>query len=185
MSVRLTTPRLVLRPPVLADAQALVAALDHRSVLRETESWAYPSGAGVFRARIEGFARQDPRHDATFAICRSGVPVGLIGLHRRKRRVFGLGYMLSPRYAGRGLVTEAAGAVCAYGFERMKAEAIVANVFTDNLASRRVLEKTGFDFRGEVAPGWSATRRANFPRVEYALERAQKAACYKASERSA
>ena len=171
MTAYLRTPRLMLRAPVGTDGAGLSRAINHRRVLAETMSWAYPAGPAMCRHRLEAFARADRRSDATFLITNGREVFGLIGLHRRRRRVFGLGYMLGPAVWGHGYATEAGRAVLAHGFETLRADRIEADVFASNIASQRVLEKLGFVGPSETGAGWSATRRANFPRVAYALER--------------
>ncbi len=61
-----------------------------------------------------------------------------------------LGYSLSPEYWGKGLATEAARAVLELGFARLGCEHITAIALPDNLASRRVLEKLGFEYKRDV-----------------------------------
>jgi len=55
-------------------------------------------------------------------------------------------YGLDPAYWRRGLATEAARAVLAYGFERLCLTRIVANTDPPNQASIRVLERLGMRF---------------------------------------
>ena len=58
-------------------------------------------------------------------------------------------YALRPEFAGRGLAREVVAAFCGFLFERFDIPAIKAGVFTDNLASARVLQACGFDLIGE------------------------------------
>ncbi|MEF2967905.1 GNAT family N-acetyltransferase [Paenibacillus sp. M1] len=55
-----------------------------------------------------------------------------------------LGYLLSPDYWNRGLATEAAGALLAFGFEALGLNRIEARCSKDNPASEQVLRKCGF-----------------------------------------
>src|SRR5690606_12618906 len=59
-----------------------------------------------------------------------------------------LGYWLSRGLWGRGLVTEAATAVTAWGFEALGLHKITVSCFEPNLGSRRVIEKVGYRFVG-------------------------------------
>lgn len=76
--------------------------------------------------------------------------VGTIGLHRDMRRSYSLarslGYVLSQRYWGRGLMVEAARAAMRYGFEEMGLLIISAVHYPFNLQSRRVMEKCGMRY---------------------------------------
>lgn len=55
-----------------------------------------------------------------------------------------LGYWLRSDLAGRGLMTEAAAAVCEFGFDRMRIHRIELRAAVDNRPSQRVAEKVGF-----------------------------------------
>jgi len=59
-----------------------------------------------------------------------------------------LGYWLGEDYWGRGIVSEAAAEICVYAFANFDIVRIFAAPFAGNLGSRRVLEKTGFEFEG-------------------------------------
>ena len=56
-----------------------------------------------------------------------------------------MGWRLASQHWGRGLATEAARAVLAYGFERLRFRRVTATVQSANLASRRVAEKLGLE----------------------------------------
>ena len=60
-----------------------------------------------------------------------------------------IGYGVDEAFRGRGLATEAVGALVEWGREREDVGVIVAETLTANLPSRRVLEKNGFRRRGE------------------------------------
>jgi len=61
-----------------------------------------------------------------------------------------LAYILDPEYWGRGLGTEAVGRVLDFLVRDMKLHKIRAGVFKGNVASRRVLEKVGFEQEGHL-----------------------------------
>ena len=56
-----------------------------------------------------------------------------------------LGYWFAPSAWGRGVATEAAFHVLTFAFRFMEVETVTSGVFLDNPASRRVLEKVGFE----------------------------------------
>ena len=57
-----------------------------------------------------------------------------------------LGFHLRPKFWGRGLAPEAATAVISYAFERVGAKALSAGHHPDNLNSKKVLVKLGFQY---------------------------------------
>jgi [ribosomal protein S5]-alanine N-acetyltransferase len=59
-----------------------------------------------------------------------------------------LGYGIVPSRQGRGYATEAVAAMVAVAWAAPVVEAVVATTDTSNAASRRVLEKAGFQFVG-------------------------------------
>lgn len=61
-----------------------------------------------------------------------------------------MGYLLLKSYWGRGLATEAASAALKYGFEVAKLERIVAIAKSENIASRRVMEKVGMKYEKDA-----------------------------------
>jgi ribosomal-protein-alanine N-acetyltransferase len=69
--------------------------------------------------------------------------VGLLRVNHEHRRGE-LGYDLARHWWGRGLASEAAAAVVAYGFAVMRLHRIEAGALVGNDASVRVLAKLGF-----------------------------------------
>ncbi len=58
-----------------------------------------------------------------------------------------IGYRLHPDYWGQGLATEGATALLNYCFDKLGKDRVVAVAHPDNMASRRVLEKSGLRFK--------------------------------------
>lgn len=59
-----------------------------------------------------------------------------------------IGYVIHPAFWGRGIATEAVGAVIRFGFQRLSLNRIEAKFMEGNEASRRVMEKNGMTFEG-------------------------------------
>lgn len=59
-----------------------------------------------------------------------------------------IGYVINPRYKGKGVASEAVAAVIDYGFSTLGLNRIEARYMIDNSASRRVMEKSGMTFEG-------------------------------------
>ncbi|GHA42458.1 hypothetical protein GCM10008927_03670 [Amylibacter ulvae] len=82
------------------------------------------------------------------AIClHGGRMIGVIGLGGDKDP--SVAYVMSNQFKGRGLTTEALNALLHYSFKTFDLPSIASEVFTDNPASMRVLEKAGFEKCGE------------------------------------
>ncbi len=72
--------------------------------------------------------------------------VGMAGFSdaSAEHRVGEIGYVLSSRHWNQGLTTEAIRAVLDQGFSALGLEKIFARFLSENIASRRILEKLGF-----------------------------------------
>lgn len=86
-----------------------------------------------------------------YAIVSEGKAIGGIDLtlmedvHSKQAE---LGYWLNPAFWGNGIMTEAVRRICAEAFEKLPVNRIQAQVFGENIASFRVLEKCGFQREG-------------------------------------
>jgi [ribosomal protein S5]-alanine N-acetyltransferase len=74
--------------------------------------------------------------------------IGTIGLHDRKlgSKVREIGYVLDDTYWGQGYMVEAVNALLNHAFNHLNFEKIVCGHAVDNLKSKRVIEKTGFQY---------------------------------------
>ncbi|MCB9264937.1 MAG: GNAT family N-acetyltransferase [Lewinellaceae bacterium] len=75
--------------------------------------------------------------------CRIG-GIGLGGLPDERGESM-IGYFVDERYAGQGLATEAAGALCDWLGKDGRLQAIIATVPVGHAASERILQKIGFE----------------------------------------
>jgi RimJ/RimL family protein N-acetyltransferase len=153
--VDLETVRMLLRPLVDSDVDD-VFALASDPELPRLMSWAAHSDRSVTAEWIlrqaEGRARGTM---LTWGIEKDGHIVGCIGLSDLiwqqaawRKDVGELGYWLAPALWGQGLMTEAARAVIAFGFDDLGLHKIKVAHLDGNAASRKVIEKCGFRFVG-------------------------------------
>jgi RimJ/RimL family protein N-acetyltransferase len=105
-----------------------------------------------FRARLVKIAEQWTRHGFgmwAIVLKESGSVIGQCGLgyipDSDEVEVY---YLLDKPYWSRGIATEATIAALAFGFERAGLERIVAIAMPENVASRRVMEKSGMRLEG-------------------------------------
>lgn len=101
--------------------------------------------------------------------------VGVTGLIEVSGGVAELGYWVGTPYWGRGYATAANRRVLRFGFEELGLDKVFARPLERNAASRRVLDKLGFDARGTEThehPKWTDDDRV----VRYVLRRDQWAA---------
>lgn len=82
----------------------------------------------------------------------TGAMIGFCGLkYLDELGEVDVGFRFLPEYWGRGVATEACRACVELGFETMGLERTIALVLPENVASIRVLEKTGMRRDGEVS----------------------------------
>lgn len=138
-----------LRPWKPGDEESLVRHANNRAVWRNLRD-AFPHPYTIADAR-RWIEIANPK--TNFAIVVDSGAVGGIGLVLRDdvfRRSAGIGYWLGEEYWGRGIVTEAVGAVTDYAFATFDLCRVYAGVFEWNPASMRVLEKSGYEFEGRM-----------------------------------
>jgi RimJ/RimL family protein N-acetyltransferase len=144
--VVLETERLVLRRPTLADVKAMARLANDRRVAQNTSRLPHPYTVSDAETFVQ-FVQQQAR-DTNFAITRKGDLVGTIGIDLGTPDVPEIGYWLGVPYWGQGYATEAARAVIDYAFEKFGSAELRAGARVVNAASRRVLEKCGFQWTG-------------------------------------
>ncbi len=154
----LETPRLRLRQVREGDDARLLAIFGDPEAMRywSSEPFDGMAAATAYRRGIErGFrdrtlfqwgvaARDDDRLIGTVTIH------GWDPTHRRAE----LGYMLDRHEWGRGLASEAVGAVLGFAFGPMELHRVEADVDPENEASMRLLERLGFAREGYLRERW-------------------------------
>jgi RimJ/RimL family protein N-acetyltransferase len=141
----LETARLVLRAPRCEDAKAIARLANDRRIAENTARVPHPYGIDDAERFIAAINRQDG--EATFAILRGDVLIGASGVDPRDGAAE-IGYWLGVAYWGQGYATEAVRAVVDHAFADLGHEALQAGARVSNPASRRVLEKCGFQWTG-------------------------------------
>ena len=92
-------------------------------------------------------AGNDGKEGVWRAIVVDGQVVGSISVERmanENRSVGSIGYMILTPFWSQGIGTEAVRQICGIAFRELALERIIGEVFPENLASARVLEKNGF-----------------------------------------
>ena len=142
----LETERLVLRAPRLGDAKTVAALANDRRIAENTARIPYPYKTSDAEDFIAGANK--PGGEGVFLITlREGTVIGACGIMLREETPE-LGYWLGVPYWGKSYATEALHAVIDYAFTDLAHEALQAGARVTNPASRRVLEKCGFQWTG-------------------------------------
>jgi ribosomal-protein-alanine N-acetyltransferase len=154
--VRIETERLVLRPPVQGDFRAW-SELRRQSAdfLRPWEpAWAEDHlTRRAFTGRV-GWARQSIAQGTALPlmlVTADGILLGAITLDHIRRgpaQSATLGYWIGQPHARQGYMREAIAAVVQHAFIALDLSRIEAACLPENVASRGVLEKSGFKYEG-------------------------------------
>jgi RimJ/RimL family protein N-acetyltransferase len=138
----------------MEDAADLAEAINNKNVLDNLrDGLPYPYTEGDAKSFIRAMLRADQNSTFTFAIVYGGKVVGSIGVFRKENihsRTAEMGYYIAEPYWGRGLGTSAVTQVCRTIFDNTDIVRIFAEPFAHNLASCRVLEKSGFEYEGTL-----------------------------------
>src|SRR5215470_20460576 len=147
-SVRvLATERLILRAPCFEDARMIAALVNDRRIAENTLRIPHPYGLADAQSFIT--AANTTASEIVFLIARrGGAVIGACGIAQFGEEPPEIGYWLGVPYWGQGYATEAARAVIDHAFEDLGFERIEAGARVSNPASRRVLEKCGFQWTG-------------------------------------
>lgn len=153
------TPNLVLRAPQATDYAAwAVLRMESRAFLTPWEPvWNEDDLTRTsFRMRVKRAAREiasDEAYSLFILDARSDMLLGglTLGLVRRGvAQACTLGYWMGERHAGKGHMTEAVRGALRFAFNDLALHRVEAACLPNNLASRRLLERVGFQREGEA-----------------------------------
>lgn len=142
----------ILRPWQRADIEAIAEAADNPNIAANLRN-IFPSPYTLADAKwfVEDCIAQGEARQLMRAIAVNGRAAGSISVSRKDdvyEKSAELGYWLAEDYWGRGIMTEAVRQICREAFDRFDILRIFAEPFAENLGSRRVLEKAGFQLEG-------------------------------------
>jgi RimJ/RimL family protein N-acetyltransferase len=136
-----------LRAPCLADVKAVAALANDRRIAENTLRIPHPYRLADAEAFI-GAANAGDEEIVFLTTLRDGTVLGACGIAMLDGVTPEIGYWLGVPYWGRGYATEAARAVIDHAFATLDHDRLVAGARVSNPASRRVLEKCGFQWTG-------------------------------------
>ena len=129
-----------------SDIESLVKYANNYGIARFlTDAFPYPYTMEDAKAYISIVKDENPTK--CFAIDFNGEAIGSIGIfpqadvHRKNAE---MGYWLSEKFWGQGIMPEAIRPIVEYGFKTFDITRIFARPYGHNLKSQRVLEKAGF-----------------------------------------
>lgn len=153
-TLRLATPRLVVRRTVAADVDVLTAHETDAQIMRYIRD---VPPVDVARAKAQAMVAPWSGQDGEWlglAIVPAGAErlAGIVALRvvAAVHETLELGYRLHPDWHGQGLATEACRAVVDWAFAVGRVHRIVALCVAENTASARVMAKLGMQREGRM-----------------------------------
>ena len=130
-----------------SDREALMALCNAVDRTFLSDRLPYPYTEADAYLWLEMVAENDGKEGVWRAIVADGKIVGSISVERmaeEQRNAGSIGYMILTPFWSQGIGTEAVRQICGIAFQELALERIIGEVFPENLASARVLEKNGF-----------------------------------------
>jgi RimJ/RimL family protein N-acetyltransferase len=150
--MKLTLERCTVRPWRLDDAQSIASHANNRKIwLGVRDLFPHPYTIQDAHEFLQRAISEQPA--MKFCIEIDGTAVGGIGVHPGQdvyRHTATVGYWLGEQFWRRGIMTEVVTAVTDLCFDNFPLRRISGEVFANNPASARVLEKAGFTFEGRL-----------------------------------
>ena len=144
MDVSLETSRLVLRQPVMADAERIARFLDNFAVSGNLSRVPYPYRLADAKGWLRTWRPDTPAGETGFTIELPGEGlIGHVGFHNDVEGTV-IGYWLAQPFWSRGFMSEAAAASIDWYFSATGVAALDSGVFAFNKASLAVQKKLGF-----------------------------------------
>lgn len=172
MTKEIETSRLILHPPKGEDASEIARLCNNPRIALMLARMPYPYAKEDARSFLS-WLDTDPNAEIIFALyLRNDLRrlIGVCGYDRPGGEKPELGYWLGEPYWGQGYMTEAAVAVRDHAFAQSGHTLLFSGCRIANAASRRVLEKIGFERIG-VGHIFSRACGMNVPVDRYALTR--------------
>jgi RimJ/RimL family protein N-acetyltransferase len=144
MNVTLQTPRLLLRPAQIGDAEPIARYLNDFDVAGNLARVPYPYHLSDAKAWLRTRRANLPAEDTNFSIelPEHGL-VGHVGFHLGPQGPI-IGYWLGKPFWGRGIMSEAVEASLSWFFDATPAPVVYSGVFHFNAASLAIQTKLGF-----------------------------------------
>lgn len=143
--MQLRTERLLLRRPVMDDLEAFIGIMSNQVAMRYWSTLPHEDRS-VTRAWLERMVAREGTGGQHFVIELGGVVIGEVGAGRLPD----FGFIIDPRFWGRGLATEAARAAIGHIFAHSDSAELRADVDPRNAASLAVLARLGFRETGRA-----------------------------------
>jgi ribosomal-protein-alanine N-acetyltransferase len=146
----IVTDRLLLRKPIMADANAIFANYAQDETVTHFLTWPPHKNLnetiGFIKLSIQGW---NTGANFPYCIClkNDNVPIGMIGATIDDTKAM-IGYVLAKQYWNNGYMQEALMSTIAWLLENVHIYRVWAGCDVENIVSKKVMEKAGMSFEG-------------------------------------
>ncbi|MFN6464240.1 MAG: GNAT family protein [Nostoc sp. DedVER02] len=147
----LETERLLLRETNLQDAEAIFAIFSDPAVTQFHDLDTFTSLEEAIAVIERGAKRFEQGEGIRWGIARKqdNVLIGSCGFRwNPQEHSAEVGYEVASNFWRQGIMTEAVHTILQFGFKKMGLHFVVAQVMLNNIASKKLLEKLGFQSQG-------------------------------------
>lgn len=170
---QLETTRLILRKWRKKDVNDLFDIMKNSSVLMG--GWEPHSNINITTDVLKEYIEADGRWAVELKASKK--VIGCVGVlpdnNRGKYYAKLINYVLAEDYWGNGYMSEAVSRVVKYLFEELNIDLLTAFCYPDNIKSKKVLEKCGFEYEGTIEQGCKRFDGQVFDAVIYSIVNAK------------
>ena len=155
MKLYLVGKKIIIRKLKLSDANGIYYNVKDKTIVKWTLNIPHPypkNGARKFIRHEIYKIKKKKGYAFGITLRNADRVIGVISLFKidQSNKNAELGYWLGKKYWGQGIMTEAIKLILIFGFKHLKLHRIYANLFEENLPSKRILEKVGFKLEAKL-----------------------------------
>ncbi|RWA22364.1 hypothetical protein MELE44368_13205 [Mycolicibacterium elephantis DSM 44368] len=147
----LSGPRVRLRPPTIEDAEPLFERIASDPEVPRYMAWRPHHDVAETRRVITEVFNAGGETTWLIDLHDGGGPIGACGWHRPQPHIIEFGYYLGRPWWGKGFMSEAVALLIGEAHRDPAAYRMSAHCHVDNVASARLLQRSGLTFEGRLA----------------------------------
>ncbi len=149
MKTVIKTKDFILRPFKTGDQKSLTQNINDKYIHKNVSNVPYPYTIKDAQDWIsKKLKEKNNKAQMSFVIDIQNEVAGSVTLFDLKKHRAEIGYWLSRKHRGKGIMTKVVKVATAYWFKYLKLKRIQAKVYVFNSVSAKVLEKSGFKLEG-------------------------------------
>ena len=144
--------KIILRKIRSSDALSICKNANNKEIGRYMPPIKYPYRIKDAREFIEKKKKNFGKEEFSFGIEFNKEIIGMISLIHldKESKRAEIAYWIGKDYWGKGIGTEAVNIILKFGFKQLKLMRIFGRAMHENIASQKLLEKTGFKYEGTM-----------------------------------